>query len=114
MIRTLHLGELQQVIEEQVINPSIHNEIKSLVSSREYWRKIANITETLGNIFIAISTMFAFASGIYQQEKSLAFTAGCINTTSLALLKFSSYAGKESRERNDLLNNLLVRLNIQP
>lgn len=114
MIHQLTSGELHTMIEEQVINPDITNEIKSLLSSRNKWRTVSNISETSGQVFIVASTMLAFASGVYKCNDSLSFAAGCVNVASISLLKFSSYAANESAERNKLLNKLLERCNVTP
>lgn len=104
--------ELHNIIEEQVINPNLSKEIENLLKSRNKWRKVANINETLGNIFIAIAAILSFANGVYKYD-SLAFTSGCVNVISISLLRFSDYSAKESTERNKLLNELLLRINIQ-
>lgn len=105
----LQNGELQQLIEEQIINPYIADEIKKMFKLREQWITISNIMETLGNVFIVISTIFAFAGGYYE---NLSFVAGCINITSIMLIHFGSYAGKKSSEKNDAINMILSRVNI--
>ena len=106
--------ELHDIIEEQIINPSINEEIQTLVKSRKKWRTVTNISETLGQISIVASTILAFASGFYRCEMTLAFVAGSINVASLAFLKFGSYAANESIERNKLLNELLIRCDVKP
>lgn len=108
----LQLNELRNMVEDEIINPSIATEIENLIHSRERWRNIANGTETIGNILVAIGAMMAFAAGFYDHINSLAFVAGCLSTASISFLKFSNYAGKESVERNEDLNILLRRIGI--
>lgn len=108
----LQLNELRNMVEDEIINPSIATEIENLIHSRETWRNIANGTETIGNILVAIGAMMAFAAGFYDHINSLAFVAGCLSTASISFLKFSNYAGKESIERNEDLNVLLRRIGI--
>ena len=107
-------GDLRHNIEEHVINPASDREIRSLVKSRNKWKKRSNITETLGQLSILVSTILAFASGVYKGEDSLAFAAGCVNAASLSFLRFSSYSFNESNERNVSLNILLNRVNVMP
>lgn len=114
MLQSLTGGELHDIVEEQIINPTIGEEINSFVKSRKKWRKVSNITETFGQVCIVASTILAFAGVFYRSEPSLNFAAGSINVASLAFLKFSTYAAGESSERNKLLNDLLVRCNIKP
>lgn len=114
MNHTLTAGELHNIIEEQIINPSVSEEIQTFVKSRKKWRKVSNVTETFGQLCIVASTILAFAGVFYRSEPSLGFAAGSINVASLAFLKFSTYAAGESSERNKLLNDLLIRCNVKP
>jgi hypothetical protein len=103
--------ELRRLIEENIINPDIINETAELISSRYKWRKVSNITEVLANIFLGTTTILAFTSGIYEY-KILSFFTGCTSTIALVLLRFSTYANKESTERNTLLTKLLNYIGI--
>lgn len=113
-MHSLTAGELHTMIEEQVINPNMTDEIKSLLRSRNKWRRVSNISETSGQLLMLGSTMLAFASGVYKCNDSLSFAAGCVNVASISMLKFATYASNESIERNKLLNELLVRCNVIP
>lgn len=113
MMHQLQLGELRTTVENELINPDIKEEVIELLKSRKKWKKISNITETMGQVLIAVSTILAFAGGVYDENTGLAFAAGCVSTTSLALLNFSKYSLGESNERNNLLNSLLIRINLQ-
>ena len=42
----------------------------------------------------------------------LSFISGCFSTLSLLFLHFSAYAMKESKERNDIVNRLLEKLDL--
>jgi hypothetical protein len=105
--------ELHTTIEEQVVNPDIKDNIINLLKSKNKWRKVSNIFETLGNGLIVIATILSFTSGVYKNE-SVAYAAGCTNVISLSFLKFGDYALNESEERNKLLNDLLTRVNVKP
>lgn len=113
-MQMLTAGDLHTNIEEQVINPTINNEIDKLLKSRNKWRKISNISETVGNLLIVVATILTFANGVYNCNSALAFSAGCVNVASISILKFSTYSAGESSERNRLLNELLIRVNVQP
>ena len=112
-MNSLQTSELHERVLNGVINPSIEGEVVDLMGSRDNWRKIYNITEALGHILIVVSTVFAFAAGVYNELSSLAFVSGCVSTISISLLKFSDYAAKESNERTSTLNKLLDRLDIK-
>jgi hypothetical protein len=105
--------ELRQTVEEDVLNPDIRINIINLLQSRNNWRKVSNIFETLGNLLIVIATVLSFTSGVYKNDV-IAYVSGCVNIVSLSFLKFSEYSLNESEERNKLLNDLLVRININP
>ena len=107
-------GDLRHDVEEHIINPDISEEIKSLLKSRNRWKKISNVTETFGHFLILSSTILAFASGVYKCNDSLSFAAGCVNAASISFLRFSSYAFNESNERTTSLNTLLARINVAP
>lgn len=109
----LHAEEMKQIIEENLINPSIVVDIETLLKAREKWRITANTTETVGHVLMAASTVLAFASGVFKNEY-LSFTAGCVNIISLTLLNFSYFAEKESKKRNDSLNGILSRVQNMP
>lgn len=107
--RELTNDQLRSNIEDYIINPTIETEIKGLIKARTLWKTISHTTELLGYILIVLATIFAFLDKLHT---ILTFVAGCLNTTALALLKFSDYANNESKERTEVLNTLLIRLNI--
>jgi len=105
--------ELHQTVEEDVINPDIRDNIIKLLTSRNNWRKVSNVFETSGNLLIVVATILSFTSGVYKID-SIAYAAGCVNIISLSFLKFGDYALSESEERNKLLNDLLLRVKVNP
>lgn len=109
---TLHINEVREIVEEEIINPNIVIEVQKLLKSKNKWTKVSNITEVLGHISLFVVTIVAFASGTYRQE-SLAFATGCISTISISLFRFSHYAAKESVDRSMLLNTILTDNNIR-
>lgn len=110
----LHINDLRNTVENELINPDIKEEVICLLKSRKRWKLVSNVTETTGQVIIVVSTILAFASGVYKDNNVLSFAAGCTGTTSLALLNFSKYALSESNERTNTLNSLLTHINITP
>jgi hypothetical protein len=89
--------ELNTYIEEQVILPSIQQEVELLIKSKKVWFKISIVTETLSQICAAVATILSFSSGIFQYQ-ILSFLAGSINILSLMLLLFSKYSTDKSKQ----------------
>jgi hypothetical protein len=110
-MQTLQLNDLRQYVENEIICPEVMREITHLIESRERWKLTTNIVEISGHVCTAIATVLAFSSGVYAYVV-LAYLSGCINIISLILFRFSSYTEKESRNRNDKLNNIFIKLNI--
>jgi hypothetical protein len=112
-MNSLTEGEIQHIVEESVINPFILSEIKNLVKSRKIWKIVANVTETVSNVLVVVSAILTFASGTYEGNGILAFIAGSISVTSLALMRFSDFSNNQSKNRNITLNELLDKINVQ-
>lgn len=96
------------------LQDDINHQIKALLKSRIKWRVVENYVETSAHLLMIISSILAFASGIYKDVDVLSFLAGIAGVTSIACLKFANYAKNECLERNNLLHQLLDRLNIKP
>jgi hypothetical protein len=107
----ININDLRRIVENRLVNNSILIEVEDLIVSRIKWRKISNISEFIAHVLLIVTTILAFTGGIYE-FKLLYFFTGCASTTALGLLKFSSYAIKESKERTETLNVLLTRLYI--
>jgi hypothetical protein len=98
-------------IEQEIVRPSIKDDIRSLATWRIRWRRIGNYAETIAKITSGTSTILAFSSGSFD-NKTLAFVAGSIGTLSLLLLQYAKYAHSESNERDRQLNAYLQTLGI--
>tara|TARA_B110000967_G_C18814753_1_gene525543 strand:+ start:286 stop:828 length:543 start_codon:yes stop_codon:yes gene_type:complete len=93
------------------LNKTIEFDIKDSITWRFLWRKGGNISEGLSLIASLSSTVLSFSSGAFNNT-TLAFIAGCLGSISIALMRASSYALKESIEREDQLNILLEKAHI--
>lgn len=85
---------------------SIEKDIDEIIYWKYRFIKIGNCFESISQILTLGSTVVAFSAG-YTNEKYLSFVAGCLGSISLALLKASVFAFKESKERNLQLNKIL-------
>jgi len=97
---------------KKTLNKTIEFDIADTIRWRFIWRKGGNITEALALLTSLISTVLSFSAGVFDYTY-LAFAAGCLGSISLALLRATSYAMKESKEREEQLNILLSKAKIR-
>jgi len=97
---------------KQKLNATIVRDINDTIRWRFLFRKCGNYFEFLSLVTSLISTVFAFSAGSFDNPY-LAFTAGCLGSVSLAFMKATSYAMKESKERNEQLNIILDKAHIK-
>lgn len=88
-------GELQTYLEEQVVLPSIQQEVEKLIKSKKIWYYLSIISETISQICSAIATILSFSAGFYQLS-ILSFLSGIINIISLLLLLFTKYCNEQN------------------
>ena len=103
-------GSFQQKIQEK-INIIYEKDVNDNISARYTCRKTGHILEVVSQLFSLGSTILAFSAGFYD-IKLLSFIAGCLGSLSLATLKTSAFALKESKERTNALNILLEKLGL--
>lgn len=84
---------------------------KSNMRSKNIWKYLGDISNTLSHVMLALSTILAFAAGFFKIA-ILSFLSGCFSTIALSLTQFSMYALKESRERTHRVNTILNKLGI--
>jgi hypothetical protein len=94
-----------------LLEPNFKNEIKSNLELKKFFKKLGLTFETLSKLFVGISSIVSFASGIYKYEV-LSFLAGTTSVISLVLLQYSSYSYRESKKLNAEVHNSLTKLNI--
>lgn len=97
---------------KQKLNATIVRDINDTIRWRFWWRKSGNYFEFLSLVTSLISTVMAFSAGSFDNAY-LAFVAGCLGSVSLAFMKATSYAMKESKERNEQLNIILNKAHIK-
>ena len=99
-------------IVEQLIEPSYKSDIKKLINDKKCWKCTGITFETVSKIMVAISGVFSFSSG-YFQNPMLSFISGSIATLSLALLQFSGFSYSQNKKTGDDLNILLKSLDLE-
>ena len=102
--------DLKNQVNEYV-NQSYLKDIKWNMRSRTCWQFTSNFCETLGYILLGLNAILAFAADFFDYM-ILSFIAGCLSVSSMVILKFSSYASRESSERVDRVNKILEEIGV--
>ena len=102
---------LVERIRTELIEVNYYNDIKYNIRSKSRWKFMSDFTEASSYIFTGISVILSFACTSFDNT-NLSFAAGVFGTIALVLLKFSSYALSESKERTNQVNILLKKLEI--
>jgi hypothetical protein len=89
-----------------IVQPDQEHRVESLTRWRWRWQKMSNWFESISVVLSLIGAIVAYAAGVYTSS-TLAFSAGTISTTGIAMLQFSKYGAKESLERQRDLRRLL-------
>jgi hypothetical protein len=104
-------SKLSNSILVDIIEPSYYSDTKELIQNRKCWRITGSIFTTISKILLGASSIFAFASGTYNNI-DWSFIAGSTSVVSLISLQFATHAYKESKENTEDLNTILNKLNI--
>ena len=105
--------ELKKDILVNVIEPNYKSDITSSLKLKRKFKLFGLTFESLSKLFLGISSVTSFASGIYKYQL-LAFFAGTTSVISLVLLQYSSFSYRESKKITSEINNILKKLNITP
>ena len=105
-------NEIKQDILSNLIEPNLKSDITTNIKLKKNFKKIGLTFETLSKLFVGISSVLSFSTGIYDSG-ILSFLAGTSSVVSLVLLQYSSYAYRESKKNSVEINNLLSKLNIE-
>uniref|UniRef100_A0A6G6AAN0 Uncharacterized protein n=1 Tax=Borely moumouvirus TaxID=2712067 RepID=A0A6G6AAN0_9VIRU len=107
-INTPQNSIFKEIIRKEV-EKTYQNDIKYNLRSKSRWKFIGDFVEALSELCLLASTILAFSAGFYDYML-LSYLAGLMGTISLALIGFSNYAVKESRERTKQVNILLDKI----
>lgn len=107
-INTPQNSIFKEIIRKEV-EKTYQNDIKYNLRSKSRWKFIGDFVEALSELCLLASTILAFSAGFYNYML-LSYLAGLMGTISLALIGFSNYAVKESRERTKQVNILLDKI----
>lgn len=112
-----HTAHLIRTQAQHIAAEEIRKEIQEIIRSRYTWKRRSDFVEVISKLLTSISSVLAFASSAIRDPKIadiLAFTSGTVGTTGLVLNALSTYAGKESQERTNEVNNLLHSIGVTP
>jgi len=103
--------ELRQDILTNLIEPSFKEDIVSNLKLKKKFKKLGLLFETVSKLFVGISSILSFSSGIYKYQV-LAFLSGTSAVVSLVTLQYSSYSYRESKKISIEINSVLGKLHI--
>ena len=103
--------ELKRDILVNLIEPNYKSDISSSLKLKKKFKLVGLTLESLSKLFLGISSVTSFASGIYKYQL-LAFFAGTTSVISLVLLQYSNFSYRESKKITAEINNILKKLNI--
>jgi len=101
--------KLKTKIMSELIEPAYFNDVEKNIHSREKWKSISDISQTISKVLAGMATVLAFAAGFFNITM-LSFIAGCLGTLSLVTQQFSQYALNESKDRTLRINRILSNL----
>jgi hypothetical protein len=87
-----------------------------MVRGRVLWRRLSTVFEVVGRLSGAAGTIIAFAGGSditgETLSRALAFSAGCLGTTSMVATLFASFSRQQSIERSTAINKILETVQV--
>jgi len=111
-MRNLEVSDdLKNDILVNLVEPQYKSDIIRNLKLRKKFKGYGLCFETISKLFLGISSVVSFASGIYIYQ-ILSFLAGTSSVISLVLLQYSSFSYRESKKLSMELNEILKRLNI--
>lgn len=99
-----------------IITPAIETDVRDMVRGRVIWRRTSTMFEVAGRLSGAAGTILAFAGGSditgETLSRALAFSAGCLGTTSIVSTLFASFSRQQSLERSAAINKILETVQV--
>jgi hypothetical protein len=99
-------------IQNEIITPTIKDEIQTFINMRQKWRCIGIGMETTSKIMLGVTSILSFSSAVIPCNSYLSFTTGSIATLSLVCLQFANYSFRESKISTENLNTLLTKFHV--
>jgi hypothetical protein len=109
------MANISQSVKHEIIvsivEPSYKTDIKRNFRLKKLFKNMGLTFEILSKLFVGITSIISFASGIYRIEV-LSFLAGTTSVVSLVLLQYSSYSYRESKKITAEINDIFKKLNM--
>jgi len=109
------MANISQSVKHEIIvsivEPSYKTDIKRNFRLKKLFKNMGLTFEILSKLFVGITSIISFASGIYRIEL-LSFLAGTTSVVSLVLLQYSSYSYRESKKITAEINDIFKKLNM--
>ena len=102
---------LKNDILVNLVEPQYKNEITRNLALRKKFKNLALVFETLSKLFVGVTSVMSFASGIYKYE-IMSFLAGTASVVSLVMLQYASFSHREYKKITIELNDMLKKLDI--
>jgi hypothetical protein len=102
---------LKNDILVNLVEPQYKNEIIRNLALRKKFKNLALVFETLSKLFVGVTSVMSFASGIYKYEV-MSFLAGTSSVVSLVMLQYASFSHREYKKITIELNDMLKKLDI--
>jgi len=103
---------LRRNLIQNVLHPELTNEIKSSMTWRFRWNKMASCAMGMSELFVMANVVACFSAG-YFGYSWISFVAGCLAVVSTAVKKFSFFSSRNSRSKTMQVNSLLSHVGIQ-
>lgn len=102
---------LKNDILVNLVEPQYKSDIIQNLKLRKRFKNFAIGFETMSKLFVGVSSVMSFSSGIYKYQ-IMSFLAGTTAVLSLVLLQYASFSYRESKKLSIELNDILKKLNI--
>jgi len=109
---TIISEELIKKIQSELIEKNYYDDVKYNLDGKSRWKSIGDKLEALAHIIMGLTSILAFATA-YFDDVVFSFVAGCTGILALVMLRLSSYAMRESRERTEQVNRILENLGLR-
>jgi len=94
-----------------LVEPNYKNDIVRALKIRKQFKNYALFFESLSKLFVGVTSVMSFASGIYKYE-IMSFLAGTSSVVSLVMLQYASFSHREYKKITIELNDMLRKLDI--
>lgn len=110
-----NFDEIKKGVVQDILVPSMIEEIKNGLEDRGKWDKSSTVIYTLSIVMGTLAGIFAFAATSkisVNSSSELTFASGCCSFISTALIVASKYCDARSKESTKKVNTVLSSIGI--